>query len=775
MRLEQIRATAHPAGHRIDLDWINPDPAGYPGVRVVRREGTHPVTPDDGVVVAEGEGLARATDTGLRAGTVYYYSLFPSPAGVPDYRIDRGNRAAAMATGPHDLAGQMYELLPAIYHRYDTSPPPAVPAGMTAADRERGQLRRFLDLPGGQLDQLYSLIRALPDLAHLDRVDGRLLPLLGRWIGWKTDHRLEYAGQRSELRQAPALYRTIGLIPTVEATVKRISGWESRTKEYVQNVFLTGQPERLGLRLRRRAGAGPWAEEPFPAAQHVAPAGRPAAVLEADGTVRLVFQTLRTGGGQIWQKTHQDGPGWAPSEPLARTGAAASDPTIVEQGAVLWVFWAVFDEAVGAGWLEYRTRESGVWSAVDRVPGTGPRPCRPWAVVDDAGLLWLFWVERDERRPRLRYSRHAAGVWGAPIDFPLDAGADPRVEAEAFVLFHPTAAPARRFWVFWARQEPAAAPDQTRWTLAYRTRAVTAPDDTGWSAVEVLSALPPAFHDREPAASVAPGGNVELFFSSTRDGSWSLWTRMLDLATETWSAPQAVTGGPHSQRDPLPLRAGTETWLFHRANEPRTYRSQVYGATETVDRRDAGSTTAHTANAGKLALRGGFDDFTTYTYDTGPAGGRGDEDRIARDTIGLFVAPGTLDPAAIAAGIARVRQVLGEFMPLTDRAVFVAEPAVHTEHVYAYERPGTPDLPVIFEARLDSHGGASTAPREPPQEVARAKPALETAGRRDGAVGPAARADRGGTRPGGEARRDGIAGGAERWRESCRTGSIAIG
>ena len=51
MRLEKITATPHPAGNRIDLAWVNPDPEAYPHVRVVRRERTHPTSLEDGVVV----------------------------------------------------------------------------------------------------------------------------------------------------------------------------------------------------------------------------------------------------------------------------------------------------------------------------------------------------------------------------------------------------------------------------------------------------------------------------------------------------------------------------------------------------------------------------------------------------------------------------------------------------------------------------------------------------------------------------------------------------
>src|SRR5262245_41482424 len=217
MRLQQITAVAHPAGNRIDLRWIHPDPAQFPGVRVVRREGTHPTSPQptslrEGVVVADthptsplegkvevGEdGLYRATDVDLKAETVYYYALFPYALlqDPPVYHSDRHNQTAAMATAPYDTVGQMADLLPTIYHRYDTVLPG--PDAVPNADRHKGQLRRFLELPGGQFDQLYSFARAMLDLHNLDKVDGRLLPLLAQWIGWTTDYRLDFAAQRQE-------------------------------------------------------------------------------------------------------------------------------------------------------------------------------------------------------------------------------------------------------------------------------------------------------------------------------------------------------------------------------------------------------------------------------------------------------------------------------------------------------------------------------------------------------------------------------------------------
>ena len=63
-------------------------------------------------------------------------------------------------------------------------------------------LRRFLDLPGSQLDLLYSFARAMRDLHDLEKVDSRLLFLLAQWIGWQIDNRIETDAQRNDIRNA---------------------------------------------------------------------------------------------------------------------------------------------------------------------------------------------------------------------------------------------------------------------------------------------------------------------------------------------------------------------------------------------------------------------------------------------------------------------------------------------------------------------------------------------------------------------------------------------
>jgi len=699
-RIPDIVAAPHPSGNRIDLVWRNPDPSPYLGVRVVRREGTHPLTPDDGVVVAEGEAIASATDQGLKGETVYYYALFPYTGDPPVYQTDRYNRTSAMASGRYNMAGQMHELLPAIYHRYDAAPTPTEAALLAAADRGKGELLRFLEVVGGELDLLRSFARSTLDLYDIDRVDGRLLRLLAEWIGWKVDHRLEIASQRNEVRHAPEIYRTIGIIPTVESTVKRISGWESRTKEFVHNVFAANRPERLNIWERRRAQGGQqWTQPESPLSLDFAFEGRPATARDADGTLWLFYHTQRGGYWNIWGKTYRDDrpEPWSPSFPLTMGKRIDKYPSAVLHEGTLWLFWSSCDEGSGEWTVYFRTRpDGGEWSATMTFgPGRWPS-----AIVDSAGDLWLFRGERQGGLWRCCYSKLDGGVWSPTLAVPLDASGDTGVEDDLFVLFHPLEAPTRRIWVFWSRKLPASGPDpagQTRSAIFMRTKGNLVADAGGWSAPVALSALPSEYHDREPAAFINPGGQLELFWSSDRGGSWGIWRRLLPAG-----APQQVATDIYAQRTPLPVALGAETMLLYRSNRSITYTSATYTATDTTDFRYGGSTTVRATDSAKIALRGEFDDFQRYTYDNGGSGGRNRSDWYGRDTIGLYLSTDTLDPDKVEGGMTRIEQVLREFMPITDRAVPIVESDMQTEYVYTYSVPADPNPSFIADSHHDA-------------------------------------------------------------------------
>ena len=697
MRFLNLVALPHPSGNRIDLTWVHPAPTQFPGVRVVRHERTHPLSPtptssQQGVVVADtnptspnhsriqvrADGSYFATDIGLKGETVYYYALFPYAGDPPNYDIDRHNRAVAMAMAPYNIAGQMADLLPTLYHRYDTVVTNT--AIVAPADRQKGQLRRFLDLPGSQLDLLYSFARATQNLHDLEKVDSRLLPVLAQWIGWQIDYRLETDVQRNDVRNAPHLYRSIGLVPTVEATVKRLVGWESHTKEFVHNVFRSNQPERFNLWVREQNTAGVWSTPSAPLSLDFAYEGRPTAVRDQGGVLWLFYHTLRKGRWDIWYKNFREGRGWTPSEPLTNRALIDKYPTAVLHGTTLRVFWSTYSEA-GRRWqINFRTRTNGQWSAIAPLSALAPIATddisrrQPWAVTDNAGMLWLFWLEVVGQQWQLRYNRYDGTNWtlAVPATFPVDAGADPRVEGPPFVLFHPTDA-AQRLWVFWARTEAIDASGQRRWRIVYRVKASLNPSAADWSAIR---ALPPGLaesQDREPAALVKTNGDVELFWSSTRNGSWSIWRATVNRTNHTWGTAEMLINSPYTQCDPLPIPIATGTMLVYHANESVTYTSTVYGATEMVDHRYAGSTTIDVRNTAKRALWKKFGDFQTFTSDVGQNGERTNANQYSRETVGLYLTPDTTDQTVIQRNQNLLRNALREFLPAPVRTVFIGE------------------------------------------------------------------------------------------------------
>lgn len=710
MRLQQITATPHPDSNQISLSWKNPEPALYPGVRVVRREETHPTTPNDGTVILEGEGLESVEDQGLKGETVYYYTLFPYSLSPLQYHFDRHNRTSAMATSPYNAAGQMYDLLPRIYHRYDS---------------ELSQLRCFLDLPGGQFDQLYSFASALLDAYNLDLIDGRLLPLLAEWIGWQTNYRLEIAKQRNEIRYAPYLYQTMGLVPTLEATVKRFIGWESRTKEFVHNVFRSNCPERLNLWSRQQNSSGEWSQPTTPLSLNFAYEGRASVVRDQNEILWLFYHTLKQNRWEVWYKIHTLDGQWTPSQSLNDGQSIAKYPTAVLQGERVWVFWSTYVRPERRWQIQYRTHTNAGWSTVQSLIGDGLDRRQPWAATDLNNGLWLFWIESNSGRRQLKYNRHDGTDWqlSTPASFPLVDGRDPRAVNDLFVLSHPTEA-TQPLWVFWARQEPIEFPDapsQTRWQIAYRVKQGLDPTvDSDWSEVRILPWETIGVDDREPSALLREDGAIELFWSSTRGGSWSIWHILLDPTTHTWGTAEPITTGPYSHRAPLGIANPEGTLLIYRSNQSLSYTSQVYGATDTTDFRYAGCTTVDTRNLTKLNLREQFDDFQSYTSVVTSQGRPTNSDDwyawyARRDTVGLYLTPTTEDPDLLQRDQDLLKKVLPQFLPIQVRVEFFLQPA-GAEEIYDTIQNVTElaeDIGVFSEVEIYSDGAETANDRIP--------------------------------------------------------------
>ncbi|KUJ69073.1 hypothetical protein ACZ90_14630 [Streptomyces albus subsp. albus] len=261
--MTDVRAAPHPAGGRIDLRWRNPRAQGFPagrpfaGIRVVRRERTFPLGPDDGHLVYLGPVVSACSDFEAKPLTTHYYTVFTLTSGdPPEATADKGSRAAAFATtAEYRLGDALYRMLPAVHRRLDLPLTSADLAGAplikSALDRlpdglrDRGQLYRFLSVAGSALDLTRSLAEGLAELHDADRARPEFLPSLARMIGWELNRTVPVSVQRSEIAAAPYLYRGVGTVPNLRAIVNRYTRWYVQIAEMAQSIARSNMPPRF--------------------------------------------------------------------------------------------------------------------------------------------------------------------------------------------------------------------------------------------------------------------------------------------------------------------------------------------------------------------------------------------------------------------------------------------------------------------------------------------------------------------------------------------------
>jgi len=705
--LNNITANAHASGNRISLSWLNPDAIDYPGVKIVRRSDRYPSHPDDGDQVEDVENstterVNTEDPQQLKSETVYYYSLFPFRNDPPEYFIDRRNRASAMATAPYGFAELLFKHMPAIYHRFDKSLPSSELdlSLVSDANKQRGQLRRFFELTGGQLDYIYSHISATRNWKNPDRTHGNFLPVMSEWIGWKTDTLLEFDAQRKELKNAPGIYATLGMIPVVESTVKRINNWKSRSKEFVHNVALSNNPERLNLWVRSRQD-GNWQEEGEVFSIDHCYEGGISCTEVSPNHYYLFYHTQRNKRWDIWYIEHTE-EGWLPSKKLSHRPIIDKETSSTFVDGVLRVFWNGFD-TINEQWkVYYCSLIDGSWSTIQEL-ATANQTKLPKVVVIN-GQLWLFWSEKINNEWRYRYAMAQVNLTDNSIlefpivtDFPNSGTDSPQVIADVCVAYRSD--PSANLYIFWARKSPN---NLNTWQVAYRHSDDPNLGVANWSAVHVFEMLA-GESIREPHIYIQNNGNPDLYASvNSGDKGWSILSATLDsfdlnpgATTDTWNDLNKIVDGDYSYRAPFYFEADGRELLFYRTNQSLTYESKIYSATEMNDWRYSGTTTVDTRNTNKIQLRGQYEDFQSYSFDTGNNGIRNNQNWYARDTVGIYYQAGTFDVDEIGRKIERLKPILKEFMPLTDRAVFIPEVDQHTEYVYHYSAPSS-DEPVYI-------------------------------------------------------------------------------
>lgn len=361
MQISALTAEPDPRGGKILLSWTNPPDATLAGIKILRRETTLPVIPDDFGSSFEIQDnpapVAGApvnfVDTGapgssLRAETVYYYAVVARDSSANQFPAF----VSAMATSPYQSGAYLYKNLPGIYRTFDTTlpAPGSVP---DPADQSKGQLLRFIEMFGQQFDLIRSFTAGMRTFFDAQQIDGNLLPLMAQSIGWQSDFTLPFSKQRNEISYAPHFYRTLGVPANLRAMVNRVTTWDAHIKEFAHNIFRSSEPEQLTLYLIKRVGKE-WQPEEL-VTLDVGHEGRPAVRLSADGPqIFYHAREIMPSGGlnarpywQIWYKGKgQDG--WLPAHPLTSGNAVNRHPAVVQRAdGSVWLFWARYDSSAG--------------------------------------------------------------------------------------------------------------------------------------------------------------------------------------------------------------------------------------------------------------------------------------------------------------------------------------------------------------------------------------------------------------------------------------------
>ena len=314
----------------------------------------------------------------------------------------------------------------------------------------------------------------------------------------------------------------------------------------------------------------------------------------------------------------------------------------------------------------------------------------PAVLRDSLGGIWLFWSSRRTGTWKIWYNRFDGTSWGAARQ--LTGGVDP--DREPSVLFVPFGG--GRIWVFWSRKK-----SDGLWNIFFRTttnlnlnNAFSEAD----SQETELKETPTNYDNREPNAVVKSigAGDVELYFSSNRLNGWHVWSKV--LTTTTQGTDSQVNFGHITHRAPAVLKLTDKLKkLYFRTNESQVYISAFYPAAQTIDARYSGSTTVDTRNPAKISLRKNIKDIQTYTYDTLQA----NDNWYARDTVGIYLVPDTIDQALVIHRRNQIERVLRSFLPIQVRTVFIVD-QVFLDFVYTYDIPDSATPVLLREHMVDT-------------------------------------------------------------------------
>jgi phage tail-like protein len=625
-------------------------------------------------------------DGGLEPNIDYYYTLFAPVVDQPgEYYSERYWRTIAKASDHYDFASRLYGLLPSLHRFYDEP---------DRDSREKGPLRKYLQVFGAVLDQVRSTAESLSNRHDINNVRADVLPRMARWLGWEPDQTLDIQQLRTDIVQAPEVYRSIGTIPNLSNMVKRVTGWDCQIKEFVHNVFLTNAPEQIRLwEIWQHSIGGRIRSYPSPVTQTDSFDGCPSVATGGEQTSWLFFHSHRGGLRQIWMQPF--GTSESACRPAVLHTRDQSDEAsyiasyIDEYPCALasennislfwssnrngrWDIWTAHDTNLANPFSE--SSEIGLLNLTDHLADDR----HPTAVSDSRGNIYLFW-QSNRRGPTDIWMRTGSKLGDGTMSWrnPTRVTSAVRRHEQPAAMIDEKG----RIWLFWVEDLG------DRQNLSCMINDSDNPaEKPKWS--KVFAITNDNYRNESPAAVlwqnqiallwnrvrlVAQGNNI--LEESHILGQYWKW-RGGQNAPESNGEPFNVASETTADKEPTAIVDNKILRILWRSQRRgRCYQSR------TVDTKDYAM----------VKRLGTLEDRAHYTYDTRKT----DSAWYARDTIGVCLTTDSAHEDTEKRSERLLKGPLNQFLPANIRPVLFLR-SVDWEYVYSEEAPLLDDSDVTL-------------------------------------------------------------------------------
>lgn len=244
--------------------------------------------------------------------------------------------------------------------------------------------------------------------------------------------------------------------------------------------------------------------------------------------------------------------GGIPMTPQARVSADAGidvEPSIVRDAdGDIWVFWRSNRTGTNAIWCNRYFAVDEEWEGETLVSTDSGNESRPRAVVDGNGDVWVFWQSIRDGNYDVWHNRfgRANGAWRGEEQLTTDTAHEYHVS--------PIVDSNGDIWVFW---QSARGGDYNIWYDFFQL------GSGGWDGNTQLTS--DAASDFSPHAVVDAGGDIWVFWRSTRGGNTDIYYRRRQSGT--WdSADTRRTFDTGTDTNPYAVVDGEgDVWLFWEA------------------------------------------------------------------------------------------------------------------------------------------------------------------------------------------------------------------